>query len=252
MHSLLPESKQLIERLESLSGRSVEFVRRDDLPVLATLQIARDGATVHFLHYRPDKGPIDYLVCQQVGIVIRFFQLPDDERMDFSSDGRGAKVLVEMLSASSNLSKNDKEMLPPFAKMLNEWALMQIRSIPVGMRVDAWLHASFPALRELIAQGLAVQQQMNADILGKRVGNLAVPPIQLAPAAAYALFTDRLLGTSRYAIPFEAAGALSDGKSLVRLFDTIQDDPSHDRQLADAWAQHLGMVGWYEWTRYKP
>lgn len=252
MQSFLPETKQLIELLESLSGRSVEFVRRDDLPVLATLQIARDGATVHFLHYRPDKGPIDYLVCQQVGIVIRFFQLPDDERMDFTSDGRGAKVLQEMLSASSNLSKTDKEMLPAFAKKLNEWALMQIRSIPVGMRVDAWLHASFPALRALVAKGLAIQQQMNADILGQRVGNLTVPPIQLAPAAAYALFTDRLLGTSRYAIPFEAAGALSDGQSLLKLFDTIQDDPSHDRQLADSWAQHLGMSGWYDWTRYKP
>lgn len=252
LQSFLPETKQLLERLESLSERRVEFVRRDDLSVLATLQIARNGATAHLLHYRPSKEPIDYVVCHQVGIVLRMFELPDNERMDFASDNRGEKVLQEMLSASGSLSKTDKELLPAFSKMLNGWALMQIRSIPIGMRVDAWLQASFPKLREQIAQGIAIQQQMNADILSQRVGNLTVPPIQLAPPAAYALFADRSLGTGRYSIPFEAAGALADGKILLTLFDTIPDDPSHDRQLVDAWAEELGMAGWYKWILYKP
>lgn len=252
MQSLLPETKQLIERLESLSARAVEFFRRDDLAVLATLQIARNGARAHLLHYRLSNEPIDYVVCQQVGIVLRMFQLPADERMDFASNESGEKALEAMLIASSSLSKSDKRALPMFAKRVNQWALTQIRSIPVGMRVDAWLQASFPNLHDLAERGIAAQQQMNADILSLRVGNLTIPSIQLAPPAAYALFADRLLGTSRYAIPFEAAGALPDGKILLNLFDTIPDDPGHDCQLADAWAQHLGMAGWYQWIPYVP
>ena len=252
MQPLLPESEQLLKRLESLSGRRVEFVRRSDLPVLASLHIARNGAIVHQFHYRPSNQPIDYTLCRQIGIVIRLFQLPASERMDFASDGRGEKVVQEMLSASRSLAKADEEALPAFAQMVNQWALMQIRSIPIGMRVDAWLHATFPGLRDLVAQGLELEQQTNADILSRRIGNLTVPPSQLGPAAAYALFTGRLLGTGRYSIPFEAAGALPDGQSLLTLFDTIPDDPIHDRQLVDSWAQHLGMTDWYKWIPYNP
>lgn len=251
MQPLLPESKQLLSLLESLSGRRVEFVRRDDLPVLASLQIARNGATVHQFHYRPSSQPIDYVLCRQVGVVIRMFQLPSSQRMDFSSDGSGEKVLAEMLSASRRLTESEIEILPAFAKMLNQWALMQIRSIPVGMRVDKWLYGTYPKLRVLIAQGLEIEQQTNATILSQRVESLSVPPSQLAPAAAYALFTDRLLGTARYSIPFEAAGAISDGNALLALFDAIPDDPMQDRQLMDSWAQHLGMSDWYRWIPHE-
>jgi len=253
MHPLLPESKQLLQRLESLSGSRVEFVRREDLRVSAMLEIARDGATVHRFHFRPSSQPIDYLLCRQVGVVIRMFQLPESARMDFASagDDRGEKVISELISASSSLSQSDKETLPAFSKMVAEWALMQVRSIPTGMRVDAWLHATFPNLRELVAHGLGTEQQTNANVLGQRIGNLTVPPIQLAPAMAYALFTDRLLKTNRFSIPFAAAGALPDGKALLGLFDTIEYEPANDRQLIDAWANHLGMAEWYRWIPLK-
>jgi hypothetical protein len=178
------------------------------------------------------------------------FELPEEQRFDFASDGRGEKELESILKALSNLSKNDKQMLPMFAKSVYQWALMQLRSIPIGMRVDAWLYESFPAMREYIAKGLGEQQQMNADVLGKQVGGLSAPTNQIGPAAAYALFTDRLLGTN-YKIPFNAAGALEDGRMLLYFFDTIKNDIYHDRQLVDSWAKQLGMTNWYQWVPYR-
>ena len=238
-------------QLEQLSNRPVEFLRVDSLPVLASLQIARNGATYHVLQYRPSNDPLDYYVAHQVGIVLRMFELPEDQRFDFASDGRGEKQIESILKASSNLSSSDKQMLPMFAKSVHHWALMQLRSIPIGMRVDAWLYESFPSMREIIANGLGEQQQMNAEILGKQVGGLSPPANQFAPAAAYALFADRLLGTN-YKIPFNAAGALEDGRLLLYFFDTIKDDIFHDRQLVDSWAKQLGMTDWYQWVSYKP
>ena len=179
-------------QLEQLSNRPVEFLRVDSLPVLASLQIARNGATYHVLQYRPSNDPLDYYVAHQVGIVLRMFELPEDQRFDFASDGRGEKQIESILKASSNLSSSDKQMLPMFAKSVHHWALMQLRSIPIGMRVDAWLYESFPSMREIIANGLGEQQQMNAEVLGKHIGGLMPPLNQFAPAAAYALFSDRL------------------------------------------------------------
>ena len=52
-------------------------------------------------------------------------------------------------------------------------------------------------------------QQENLQLLSKRLGNLPIPVPLLSPVAAYALFADRLLGKSVYAIPYRAAGVLA-------------------------------------------
>lgn len=251
MLNLLPETTHLVAQLEQLSHRPVEFMRVDSLPVLASLQIARNGAAYHVLQYRPSNNPLDYFIAQQVGIALRMFEQPESQRFDFSSDGSGEKNLEAIIRASSNLSAEDRELLPGFVSSVHQWALLQLRSIPIGMRVDAWLFASFPALREAITNGLAEQQQMNANMLGMQVGGLMPPANQFAPATAYALFTDRLLGTN-FSVPFRAAGTLDDGQALLDIFDQMQHSGAYDIQLVNAWARHLGMQGWFQWIPYLP
>lgn len=251
MLKLLPETKNLVAQLEQLSHRHVEFMRVDSLPVLASIKLARNGAPYHILQYRPSNCPLDYYIAQQVGIALRMFEQPEGQRFDLSSNGFGEKALESIIKASARISSEDMELLPMFVKSVHQWALMQLRSIPIGMRVDAWLFESFPNMRDAIKDGLAEQQQMNAAALGMRVGKLTPPKNQFVPATAYALFTDRLMGTS-YSIPFKAAGALDDGIELLVIFDQMQHSSAYDIQLVDAWAGQLEMQGWYQWIPYQP
>lgn len=251
MLKLLYETTNLVTQLEQLSHRPVEFMRVDSLPVLASIKIARNGAPYHILQYRPSNSPLDYYIAQQVGTVLRMFEQPEGQRFDFSSEGSGEKAIESVIKASASISSEDMAELPMFVKSVHQWALMQLRSIPIGMRVDAWLFESFPNMRETIKNGLAEQQQMNAKMLGMHVGKLKPPSNQFAPATAYALFTDRLLGTS-YSIPFKAVGALEDGIELLVIFDQMQQSSEYDIQLVDAWAKQLGMQGWYQWIPYQP
>lgn len=252
MLPLRSETQSLVQQLGALSGKPIEFMRDSSLSVLASLQIARDGAPYHVLRYKPSNDPLDYLVAQQVGFVMRMFALPANLRVDFAATGTGERSMQDLIRVSTSPSEADKALLPEFAKQVHQWALMQLRSIPIGMRVDAWLYRDYESLRELQALGLASQQQMNANLLGQRVGGLTAPVVHLAPPAAFALFTDRLLDTQRYAIPFEAAGILTEGQTLLEIFDSTPDDPAHDRALVDCWADKLGMSGWYKWIPYKP
>lgn len=251
MLKLLPETTNLVTQLEQLSQRPVEFMRVDSLPVLASIKLARNGALYHILQYRPSNSPLDYYIAQQVGIVLRMFEQPEGQRFDFSSDGSGEKALESIIKASTGISSKDMAEFPMFVKSLHQWALMQLRSIPIGMRVDAWLFESFPNMREFIKDGLAEQQQMNAEMLGMQFGTLKPPSNQFAIATAYALFTDRLLGTS-YSAPFKAAGALEEGIELLVIFDQMQHSSEYDIQLVNAWARQLGMQGWYQWIPYQP
>jgi hypothetical protein len=252
MKNLRPETMGILEKVAEFSGRPVEFKPDSSLTLRATMQLARDGAPTHVLHYRPTNEPIDYWVAYQAGYLLRLVELPPDERYDFAGTGEGASQVEAMFKVAQQLRDSDKAVLPEFAQMSMHWALMNLRSYAIGMRIDQWLWSKYPELRELQAAGIDEMQQENVQVLSKRLGNLAVPVPLLASVAAYALFADRLIGKSLYSIPYRAAGALTMGQELLDISDSININAVHDRELVDAWASAMGMTDWYVWKPYRP
>ena len=196
----------ILQRIETLSGRPVEFKPDSSLTLRATLQLARNGAPAHVLRYRPANEPLDYWVAYQAGYLLRLLELPPDQRFDFAATGAAAGQVQELLATGQPMNDSDKVTLPQFAQMTSHWALMNLRSYAIGMRIDQWLADACPALRDAQAAGMDALQQENLLLLSKRLGNLPIPVSLLGPVAAYALFANRLLGKSVYAIPYRAAG----------------------------------------------
>lgn len=251
MKNLRPETMRILERVEALSGRPVRFKPDSSQTLRATLRMARDGAPAHLLQYRPSNAPLDYWAAVQAGYALRLFELPPEQRFDFAGTGHGLDQVRAMLETGAPLEDTDKDMLPKFAELVLHWALMNLRSFAVGMRIDQWLHEEYPSLAKLQAEGIESLQQENLLLLSKRMGNLTIPVPLLGMLAATAQFADRLLSKGSYAIPFRATGSNSQGSELLELFDKIPADPSHDRELVDAWAASLGMTEWYAWVPYK-
>jgi len=158
----------------------------------------------------------------------------------------------ELLATGQPMNDSDQASLPQLAQMTAHWALMNLRSYAIGTRIDQWVADAYPALRESQAAGMDALQQENLPLLSKRLGNLPIPVALLGPVAALALFADRLLGKSVYAIPYRAAGVLDLGAELMAITDATPPGAGHDRELVDAWAAAIGMTGWYGWTPYKP
>lgn len=251
MKNLRPETMDILKRVETLSGCPVEFKPDSSLTLRATLKMARNGAPAHVLRYRPTNDPIDYWVAYQAGFALRLFDLPPNERFDFAGTGEGIKQVETLLSTGQPLTDADKAVLPEFAQMTVHWALLNLRSYAIGMRIDQWIADEYPSLHEMQAAGVDSMQQENLQLLSKQLGNLFIPVPLLAPVAAYALFADRLLGNTIYAIPYRAAGVLEPGKELLRISDIVAADCRHDRELVDAWAASIGMTGWFRWIPYK-
>lgn len=251
MKNLRPETLRILERVESLSGRPVQFKPDSSLTLRATIKMARDGAPAHVLHYRPTNEPLDYWAAFQAGYLLRLFELPQDQRFDFTGTGQGLNQVRAMLETGVKLEDVDKQVLPEFAQLVLHWALINLRSFAVGMRIDQWLHDEYPSLAELQADGIESLQQENLKLLSKRMGNLSIPVPLLGMLAASAQFSDRLLGQGSYAIPFRATGSDSQGAELLELFDNIPVHQSHDCELVDSWGTALGMSGWYSWVPYK-
>lgn len=244
--------QRLLDQVEEVTGKSIQVMRDADLTVMTTIQTARQGAPFHVLRYRPTDGPLDYFVAYQVGMLLRHFGVPPSERMDLAPLPGGAQGVAALLRALPGLGKQDLDLLPRMAEFVAQWAVLTLRSIPIGMRVDDALARDYPELRELQVEGVAEQHRQNLQVLSTRVGRLNVPSTLLGLNAAQAIHADRLLGTDRFTTPYRAAGAIEHGQELLDIFDELPADPSADRTLIDRWAAACGMTGWYQWTPYIP
>jgi hypothetical protein len=252
MNDLRAATKRMLRRVEDLSGKRIQFMRDEKLPLLATLQMARNGDEFHVFRYQPSNEPLDYLIAFQAGFLLRLFENEPGRRFDFAPSAEAGHRVEPLVAAGQALDLTDRQMLPEFSKLVAQWALMNLRSLPIGMRIDQWIASEFPELRELQASSIALQQQQNVDLLSFRRGKLTIPVPLMGSIAAYALFADRLAGQGTYAIPYGAAGVLAQGEQLLNLWDTVPSDPHHDCELVDRWARAQGLADWYTWIPYRP
>jgi hypothetical protein len=252
MNHLRAATKNVLKLVEERTDRPVQFLRDESLKVMASFQMARNGATSHILRYRPTDDPIDYLVVHQAAFALRLYENEPDQRFDFTGEDTAAKLMSTLIPGGRPLPASDAKLLPEFARFTAHWALMNLRSFPVGMRIDAWIDTSVPDLRDLQRATLEVQQQQNVASLSYRRGGMSLPRPTIGLVAAYALFVDRLCVSTCFAIPYKAAGMIEQGAELLQAWDTIDTSPTHDIELIDLWASLCGLSGHYDWIPFKP
>lgn len=252
MIPLRAATRSVLDRVEQVTGRSVQFMRDNELEVMATLGMARHGSGYHVLRYRPTDEPLDYLIAHQASFILRLYANPPDQRWDFVPKDSAAALMESLIKSGRPLSQDDAARLPQFAQFVAQWSLLNLRSLPVGMRIDAWIHAELPDLREMQRETLLAQHQEYVAGLSFRVGSLMVPKASLAMVAAHAEFVDRLLGDTRLAVPYKAAGLHDLATEILQCLDAVDPAPTHDTELIDRCAAVCGLGGQYEWKPFQP
>ena len=86
-------TRNILDRVEEVSGASVQLMRVDDLSVLVTIKMARHGSPFHILQYKPTDAPLDYFAVHQAGYILRLYENAPDARFDFSPSDEGVSVI---------------------------------------------------------------------------------------------------------------------------------------------------------------
>jgi hypothetical protein len=162
----------MLQTIETLSGRPVEFKPDSSLSLRATLQLARNGAPAHVLRYRPSNDPLDYWVAYQAGYLLRLLELPTSERFDFSGTGLAGDRVHELLTAGLTLTEAERSEAPGFANAVAHWAMVNLRSYAIGLRIDRWIAEEYPSLKAMQRQGMDAIQEENLRLLSRRSGKL--------------------------------------------------------------------------------
>jgi len=253
--NLLLATEVVLQRVQSTTGRPVEIVEDAEQQHLARMTRARDGATTHLLRTNPTMGDPNYLIVYECGFVLRQFDVPTDNRVDFAPTGEGRREMERLVKRAGQTARLPEAAIPMLVDKFFTGLLVQLRSLPIGMRIDTWIRREFPDLLELQREAAARQQSDNLSVLKPEVKQFA-PKGAYDPNAtmnaAHAVFCDRVFGNAGYVIPWRSAGYDKAGRKLLDLMDSVPADPASDRKLVDAWAEQLGLDGWYQWVPMRP
>jgi hypothetical protein len=156
---------------------------------------------------------------------------------------------------------------------LYDGLILQLRSIGPGLVIDRWIREHCPDLRE--PQGRVIESQITSNLGVLKPSSRATFPAtvygaSIAMNAAYAVFGGDLLGKPHLAVPYLSVGHGPLARRLIALalgesdHDGEREEDGQpdgngnaamvptDRTIIDAWAQELGLSGWYEWQELTP
>lgn len=123
--------------------------------------------------------------------------------------------------------------------------------MPIGMRIDAWIYADYPALRDLQVASMRSQSDSNTQVLSPQVRDMTPSTIwraSVALNAAYATFAGGIVRDDGLILPYEATGFRAEGETLVAFLTEVPVSPSGDRTLVDLVGKHLGISDWYRFS----
>ena len=245
----LPSANQALAELEEATGKPVQIVEDSQLNVLATIRRAGAGEASHVLRIKGGENQAaDYLIVFECRMALR--------------DGPGPRaVLRDNPAVRERVIRECQELhrqLPPdraqeLGRFIYRGLILQLRSMGPGMLVDRWIREHGPDLRDAQAQAMEAEITSNLAVLKPSTrGNYpaAIYDASVAMNAAYAIHGGDLLGKPYLAVPYRSQGYGEIGSRLIALAlgsGGASEEPT-DRQIIDAWAQEIGVDGWYEWS----
>jgi len=250
-------TRTVIKLVEDASGCPVVVSEDRSLTTLAASRIARGANRIHSISFNPSAvSEPDYLICYQCGFILRLFGIPAAARFDLAGTTEGRQVVHRLLTAPDGPGKKLKlpaESIAALRNQLFEGLMTQLRSIPIGFRVDSWIMREYPELTQLQREMAMRQIKDNLAALSPDIKKIAPKKVyqsNLSMSAAFAGFWARHYADPSLSLPYKAAGYLKVGEELLAILDEVPHEPASDRDLVDAWSERLSLTGWYRWIPY--
>ena len=247
--SLLPCTSQMIAEVERVTNRPVVVQEDPSLNVLAHVRIARGDDPMHLVRYRPGGDALpDYYIVYQCGHVLRLYAAPPDARFDITVGAVGReKMDLQMLESRASVEVRN------MGETLLGGLVTQLRSTPVGFRIEDWIARDYPELED--QQRRAARSQLTENLAAIRLAGSGRFPRRVVAAnlgmnAAFAAYWARKWNDPTLTLPYKAVGQLDMGLRLLAIFDRTPDNPGLDTQLIHDWAFELKLKGWYEATPF--
>jgi hypothetical protein len=217
-----------------------------DLSNQARIHVAAENEPAHVLTYKPAAAPeLPYLVCFQCGLAERALRSARDERFNVAST---PETYTRVQKLVRNKKTIPEDMVATYSQMITDGLGVQLRSMPIGIRVDRVIYETHPEMRGMQRTIAGRQLKESVGCLSPAIKEMAPELIfnaSVAMNAALALEWGRLWNEDAHVVPYRLAGHVGLGEKLLSALESIPDTPHHDRELVSSWAEILGVDGLY-------
>ena len=247
----------ILEKVKEITNKKVEFIEKNDLPTYAAIKFARRNMPAHLIfHKREHNELVNHLIAHECGHILRMYAVPEENRLiPYSDDTLKSKALEQIEDEITALSK-----VIPFeqlASIVNLWytgIIRQVTNQPPDIMIERWLYDDYPALRPY--QKKSIEKQLNEGLEGLKASVSKITPKTILEASNimnYAFF--RLLGLhfgTNLIRPYNNTLYLNRGKELAAIIEKEYINTYEgDIQMANKWAQLLGLADWYKWRDFE-
>ncbi|MFM7168224.1 MAG: hypothetical protein ACKO3T_23500 [Planctomycetaceae bacterium] len=245
-------ARAIEDELYAVSGKPVLVQKDSAVAAYASIRIASDDSPAHLLRFRPEfESDLPYLSAFQCGLALRIAAAHPACRFDLTSTATMRENVQQLVEETlkKNRAEYPTQMVIQLSNQLGQGLGLQLRSIPVAIRVDDWINREYPALRTLQRKSNERQLQEAMQSLGPSVRAFAPQPIidaNLSMSCAFAKFWASTWNEPEIAVPFIAAGYGKVGDDLLRLVHSSDPGPEADRELVTHWVERLNLTCWFK------
>ena len=237
--------------VEIESGKPLVVFKDPAVSGHGSVRVATPDTAMHVLRYPPSADvQLPYLTAFHCGMLLRSLRAESPQRFDLVSTAAMRTESQQLIQAHLKTSGADvpESLIPNLCSQLGDGLGIQLRSMPIAIRVDHWLWQQYPSLQELQRTNVSRQLQESMQTLGPSVR--ALVPLRmlnanLAMNCAFAMFWGELWGEPELAVPYTLAGFEAAGRQLLEMVRSIDSHPNGDRQLVEQWASQLNLTAWY-------
>lgn len=171
----------------------------------------------------------------------------------YSEQGRAAVRDLVQRDMAGRLAGISPEVVDNFTAQLYHGLMRQIRSMPVELRVEAWILETYPEFGPVQRAAVLRQLEENARSLSSSTRSMSPARVFKASITMNAAAAQFWAGTylmPELVKPYSRDGFAGDGAQLLSTWRKAIGEDAPDREIIDSWAGLLKIRGWYDWVPY--
>lgn len=257
--------EQWRDELEKEGGIEIELVPDNRIENQAMAQIAWHDRSrhSHIIRYR-EANPLllPHLLAHELQhIVLEQNARALNRNRFFRTNNQTWANATSAISGDINDLKRKGVLgnqLDSFIQRILRGLANQLFNAPLDMMIEYFLHQQHPQLHPYQYLSLQETQKENRQVLShpdvKRLTPRLIYQSNVALNAAYALFTDHLLGSTDYAADYASTPQMRAGRQLFGLWQEMILDyqPGDEYDLVDEFATILKLRSFYDWQIDEP
>jgi len=253
---LIPETKEILEKVESLTEKRFKFIPNNEITSHAKLKMARNEMENHIVYYKEGASQsINHIIAHECGHIIRIFKSDPSERLiPFISSKNSETAINEIANDIDSISKvMPKSKVEHLIEMLFKGLVMQLTNQPVDLKIEEWIYTEYHGLREF--QKISFQSQLQEALGGLNENVRKITPskiYEVSHSMNYAYFNVLAKKTK-----FDLRGSYVDfefvdkGKLLIEIMGKYENNFDGDLKRINDWANILNLSSWYEWKIFE-